>query len=118
MGGVVLAGLAVVFVLRLENTIVVENEPTYEVVQEPMEAVPGEPEEQVLSPSNPKLKILPTGVGYLNVRSGPGVGNTQIGRVTPGDEYEYTEKESGWYRIVISEALAGWVSGQYVQALE
>jgi len=72
------------------------------------------------SPENTlgKLLILPTGLGYLNVRSGPAASSLSeiIGQVLPGEEYYYTEINSGWYEITWGESN-GWVSGEYVQIL-
>ncbi|MBN1617771.1 type II secretion system F family protein [Candidatus Dojkabacteria bacterium] len=62
-----------------------------------------------------RLTILETSTGYLNVRSSP-MGEV-IGEVYPGEIYEYTEEQSGWYKIVVSDELSGWVSSEYVSLL-
>lgn len=119
LGIVAIAGIVIILVLRLENTIVVENEPTYEVVPDTTLVSPSEKlqEQEVLPPPNPKLKILDTGVGYLNVRSGPSLSYERVDKVRPGGEYEYTEKESNWYHILLPKAKDGWVYGEYVREL-
>lgn len=63
-----------------------------------------------------KLKILPTELGYLNVREDPSLDEQIIAKVYPGEEYEYTDEEEGWYEIIFSEdGEAGWVYGRYVK---
>lgn len=72
------------------------------------------PQEEIL----PKLQIKDTGTGYLNVRDKPTTSSNIIGRVKPGETYEYTDYVSGWYKIILQDATKGWVSGQYVTLIK
>lgn len=69
------------------------------------------------APATPQLKILESPLGFVNVRSGPGVNYKKLREAKPGEVYEYTTKESGWYRIVDANGTAGWISEQYAQQL-
>lgn len=64
-----------------------------------------------------ELRIIPTGIGYLNIRSQPTTAGEVVGRATPGDSYVYTEQSDGWYRVVSEELPGGfgWVIGTYVE---
>jgi hypothetical protein len=103
-----------------KNTFVVENpnaaffEPVVylagaDLNPNPKEAVAPEPET--------RIKVLPNDVGYLNVRAQGTVQSAKIGKVNPGDEFEYTEAKNNWYRIMLSAEEAGWVFGQYVEEI-
>lgn len=71
------------------------------------------------------LTILPTGIGYLNVRDAPSKEGKIIGRVTPGTMYTYQSEQGGWFEIIVGEqcsllqlpcesgAETGWISGDY-----
>lgn len=65
------------------------------------------------------LKITSTPTGYLNVRNSPW--GAIIGKVSPGDEYEYTDSKDNWYFVVIidedGDDSSGWVFGDYVDKL-
>lgn len=61
------------------------------------------------------LKILPTGLNYLNVRDDASLQGEIIDKVTPGDQYEYTETKNGWYKIILDGEETGWVVGDYVE---
>jgi len=64
-----------------------------------------------------RLRIMQTETGWLNVRASPNLNGTQITRVLPGEEYEYTAQEEGWYQIKIDSETTGWVFGEYVELL-
>lgn len=70
--------------------------------------------------SHTKLRVLETGIGYLNIRSQPSTGSMLVGRALPGSSYEYTDQRDGWYRIVSTELSdgAGWVLGTYTELLQ
>lgn len=59
------------------------------------------------------ITINETGTGWLRVRSTPSTSGVEIGKATPGDEYEVLEQENGWYKIEF-EGKEGWVSSTYV----
>ena len=117
LGGIFAFSLYVFF--TTENTLIVINEPAVEPDEVFMEGntLPA-PEVLPEEEPNPRIRILETGVGFLNVRNGASLQARQIGRVSPGEVYEYTEIENGWYHIVHPELKDGWVFGQYIQAVE
>lgn len=118
MVGVVFAFSLYVF-LTTENKVIVINEGA-SVPKEVFVAGnnPPVPDESQLPKLNPRIRILETGVGFLNVREGASLQARQIGRVRPGEVYEYTEKQNNWYRIVHPEFEQAWVFGQYAQVVD
>jgi len=68
--------------------------------------------------SNPKLKILDTPTGWLNVRDTASLDGNIITKVYSNEQYEYTEEKDGWYYITIPKNKSGWVFGEYVQELK
>lgn len=64
------------------------------------------------------IEILDTEVGYLNVRSEASVNGDIVTTVNPGEQYEYTDEENGWYYITVEDGSVGWVSGDYVEVVE
>lgn len=69
-----------------------------------------------LYPAPPKVQILATGLGFLRVRSGPGISHSEIGRATPGDKYTYLGKQGDWFKIDFN-GQTGWVSADYAKKL-
>ncbi|MFT7506866.1 MAG: type IV pilus assembly protein PilC [Acidimicrobiales bacterium] len=63
---------------------------------------------------NPKLKINSTGIGYLNVRTIPSTTGSIVKKVFPGEVYEYSNIDTGWYEIIIDDKNTGWIAGKYV----
>jgi len=78
---------------------------------------PASGEEISAAPENPKVRILQTPTGYLNVRNTSSVSGTRIGRVQPVEVYEYVDKENDWYQIIFGDDEKGWVSGEYIEEL-
>ena len=66
-----------------------------------------------------EARILPTGAGFLRVRSEPGLNGLELARVEPGEVYELVslEPEQGWYQIEYSIGESGWVSGEYIELI-
>ncbi len=60
------------------------------------------------------VMISDGGISFLNVRAGPGTGNDIVTKVYPGEEYEITDSQSGWFKILINSTTEGWVFGDYV----
>lgn len=61
-----------------------------------------------------KVKVMNT-VPWLNVRDSGSLSGKVIAQVLPGEEYEFSTKNSGgWYNIKKGGVVWGWVSGQYV----
>ncbi|OHA67084.1 MAG: hypothetical protein A3C82_02410 [Candidatus Wildermuthbacteria bacterium RIFCSPHIGHO2_02_FULL_47_12] len=65
----------------------------------------------------PTLRILPTEVGYLNVRKEASLEGEILRRVLPGETFEYTNADANWYRIVLPDGSSGWVFGKYIETL-
>ncbi len=51
----------------------------------------------------------------VNVRSGPGSDNTQIGEISAGTEITVYENVSGWYRILFNGSTDAYVYSSYVE---
>jgi len=64
-----------------------------------------------------KVKIKPTGLGFLRVRATPSTSGTEIGRVNEGTEHNVIEEQNGWYKIKIEGDKEGWISGTYAERL-
>jgi uncharacterized protein YgiM (DUF1202 family) len=64
--------------------------------------------------TSPALVVL---AGPLNVRSGPGKQYASVGAVRKGDHLLLLSELPGWAKITTSKGLTGWVSRQYVTAL-
>ncbi len=64
----------------------------------------------------PVVEILPTEIGYLNVRSADSGRSDIIGRVTPGERFiEKQRGINGYVQIQFSDDKLGWVSNKYVK---
>lgn len=75
-------------------------------------------EEVVTVSGKTMLKILPTGIGYLRVRSDPSTTGTEVGRVDVGKMFELMEENVGWYKIQYEEGKEGWISGTYAEKVD
>jgi len=66
--------------------------------------------------TNPTLVVLPTDLGYVNVRD---LLSTQTGKiisqVKPGEIYPYEQSQAGWYKIIFTSGTTGWIFGKYAQ---
>lgn len=65
-----------------------------------------------------KIEILQTTTGFLNVRAEPSLQSKIIGKVSPGETYEYFEVQNNWYLITLSSGEKGWVLGDFVKTIE
>ena len=62
------------------------------------------------------IEILPTEIGYLNVRSADSGHSDVIGRVTPGERYiEKQRGTNGYVQIQFTEDKLGWVFSKYTK---
>lgn len=66
----------------------------------------------------PRIKILPTSVGYLNVRTEASLSAGILRQVKPGDIFEFEQKSDKWYQIRLDEQSLGWVFGDYVEEIK
>lgn len=53
------------------------------------------------------------GISWLNVRNSASTSGQAVGRVLPGEEYEFSATSGGWYKIKKNGADFGWVFGKY-----
>lgn len=65
-----------------------------------------------------KAKILPTGVGWLRVRSGPSLAASEVTKVDVGEKFLILEEGTGWVKIKVSETQEGWVSSNFVEKIQ
>lgn len=70
---------------------------------------------KIKKPEQQILEITETEVGYLNVRSSPGLGEV-ITRVIPGERFLVHDYQSGYYKIIVDEG-EGWVVNMYVRVV-
>jgi type IV pilus assembly protein PilM len=63
-----------------------------------------------------KVLIKETGLGYLNVRSGPSTGFSIVTTINPGEIFVVLEKKEGWYKLDLS-GDDGWVAARYVNSI-
>lgn len=61
------------------------------------------------------LEILQTPTGFLNVRSGSGIGFELLTTVFPGEKFTWVKEEKGWLQIVLRDGSKGWIIDDYVQ---
>lgn len=66
------------------------------------------------------VEILSTPTGFLRVRSEPGLGGREVGRVDPGAKFVFLEEDAktGWYKIEFEKDKEGWVTNQYAKKTE
>lgn len=62
------------------------------------------------------LYVKQTNDGYLNLRSGPGVGFDILQRMYPGDQVEVLEVSGTWARVRHEGGRMGWTSGKFLEA--
>jgi len=65
-----------------------------------------------------KLRILSTGIGYLNVRDKPTIQGEVINKIQTGEIFEYTNDDGGWYKIILYDGKSGWVFKEYVEIIK
>jgi len=63
------------------------------------------------------LEILETETGYLNVRQNASGSSPVVGRVNPGEQFEYFGKQGSWYEISLPEGRRGWVIDRYIRVI-
>lgn len=66
------------------------------------------------------VEVLPTGIGYLNVRKEPSTAGEKVTEILEGQEFELLEYNEAktWAKLQIDEGQVGWVSAQYVEEIE
>jgi uncharacterized protein YgiM (DUF1202 family) len=51
----------------------------------------------------------------LNIRSGPGTGNSIVGKAYKGQTVTILESKNGWHKVTLSSGTTGWGSGDYIK---
>ncbi|EKD46878.1 MAG: Type IV pilus assembly protein tapC [uncultured bacterium] len=96
--------------------------PTPQNVTETITTIEGSFEQEddldVVVTEKNKLEIIETGLGFLNVRKQGDSDGEKIGKVIPGQQYEYIQEKNGWYEIVLSDGMSGWVIGEFIKTLD
>lgn len=64
-----------------------------------------------------KVLIKNTPTGFLRVRENPSTGAREIGRVNPGETYEFVDENASWFKIKLNDELEGWISKTYAQKI-
>jgi hypothetical protein len=62
-----------------------------------------------------RVKILPTGTNYLNVRDKPS--GKIIATIKPNETYPYQREQSGWVEIILTDGEIGWLSNKYIEKI-
>ncbi|MCL4353800.1 PEGA domain-containing protein [Patescibacteria group bacterium] len=70
---------------------------------------------QASSSAAPKVVVLETPTGFLNVRNKPSLSGSIIAKVKPGDKLDLINQEAGWFEIRLSNGSSGWISGSYAK---
>lgn len=73
------------------------------------------------TPENEAKKTVEITGDTVNIRSGPGTGNSVIGSAKAGETYEFIESNAGWYQIKLKDDKddkTGWVSAQFSKIIE
>ena len=52
------------------------------------------------------------------MRSEPNEKAGLVGKVYPGEKFDYSETSNDWYKIMLSGEKPGWVLGQFVELLK
>ncbi len=65
-----------------------------------------------------KVRILPTGVGWLRVRSEPNLSGAEIAKVNVGESFDVLAEQAGWTKIKLPDGKEGWVSSDYVERFQ
>jgi hypothetical protein len=83
--------------------------------QDPIEGSEFSIKLKIKKPEQQIIEISETEVGYLNVRSRPGLGDV-ITKVTPGERFLVLDYQSGYYKISVN-GKEGWVVNMYVKVV-
>ena len=68
-------------------------------------------------PLKQTVKVLETGIRYLNIRKEPAVTADIVGKAKPADTLPYVKKEGQWYQVRVNDGT-GWVFGDYVEEIK
>ncbi len=65
-----------------------------------------------------KVKILPTGVGWLRVRLEPSLSAGEITKINVGEKFELLAEQAGWVKIKLPDGSEGWVSSDFTEKFQ
>jgi hypothetical protein len=63
--------------------------------------------------SGTTILILDTPTGFLRVRTT--INGEEMGRVVPGEIYEFVSEQGSWFEIKLKDGRNGWISSQYAK---
>jgi hypothetical protein len=72
----------------------------------------------VTPPVVEKVRILPTGTGWLRVRAEPSLSASEITKVNVSESFELLEEKEGWVRIKLPDGQVGWVSSDFTEKFQ
>ncbi len=64
-------------------------------------------------PTSGLLEVL----GFLNIYAEPSIKSELLQQAATGERFKYSDTKVGWYKIILSPDLFGWVSAQYIQVI-
>lgn len=64
-----------------------------------------------------KVQVLPTGLGYLNVRSGPSAADPITTRVNEGDKLTLLGEEGTYYKVKLPNGSEGYIAKRYARKI-
>lgn len=50
-----------------------------------------------------------------NLFKEPSASAITVGKIKYGQNYPFTEKQGGWYRVILEDSTGGWISSQWVK---
>lgn len=61
------------------------------------------------------LEVASTSLGYVNIRMASSSKSELVRKALVGEQFKYTQRQDGWYQIILGPDQLGWVSAQYVK---
>lgn len=84
-----------------------------------VDPIPNESTSTVATSTEPTVRgtitVLPVSLGYVNVRTGPGVTFEKIAEAPVGTLYQFIDERAGWYQIILTPTSTGWLIGMYAE---
>jgi uncharacterized protein YgiM (DUF1202 family) len=65
----------------------------------------------------PRLRILDTPTGFLNLRENPSIDASVIDKLKPGETYFFDEENDSWVHIQRKNSLDGWIYKFYIEKI-
>lgn len=64
---------------------------------------------------SPRVLILQTPTGFLNIRESGSFTASIAGQVNPGEIYELISEKDNWFEIKFKDGKTGWINSQYAK---